>query len=51
MELGRLAPSGEMAVIWIGPKIGVLRHKTAKVIAYRCPDCGMIQLESKPDQK
>jgi len=51
MELGHLAPPGELRVIWVGHKIGVLRRKTARLGAYRCPNCGLVQLESEPDSK
>jgi len=51
LEHGRLSSPGELAVIWVGKKIGILRLKTAKVFAYRCPRCGLIQLESDPDRE
>ena len=49
MEPGYLAPAGELRVNWVGPKTGILRRKIAKLDVYRCPSCGFIHLESKPD--
>lgn len=51
MEFGHLAPPGDIAVFWAGPKTGMIKRKSAKVFAYRCSDCGMIQLESELYEK
>jgi predicted RNA-binding Zn-ribbon protein involved in translation (DUF1610 family) len=48
MEKGHLASPGEMAVIW-AMKTGILRAKTAKVFAYRCSNCGIVQLLTELD--
>jgi len=51
MESGRLSSPGEIAVRWIGPKTGIFSAKSARIFALRCPKCGLIQLESNPDQE
>jgi len=38
-------------VRWAGPKTGIIGAKKARIYALRCPKCGLVQLESKPNQE